>query len=77
MYTTPPEGDTTLVYRSCRLAPGKRLYSFIQLSGVEQIKCKKCIRWCLHDTGISFIPVRPTYFIPRLHIISHSGIKLQ
>ena len=35
-----------------------------------------CIRWCLHDTGMNFIPERLAWFVSRLHGRSHSGMKM-
>ena len=33
-------------------------------------------RWCLHDTGMNFIPERLAWFVSRLHGRSHSGMKM-
>ena len=34
------------------------------------------LRWCLHDTGMNFIPERLAWFVSRLHGRSHSGMKM-
>ena len=34
------------------------------------------VRWCLHDTGMNFIPERLAWFVSRLHGRSHSGMKM-
>ena len=58
---------------------------------IETAKVKRCLifppekytsymspklRWCLHDTGMNFIPERLAWFVSRLHGRSHSGVKM-
>ena len=42
----------------------------------NQYRLSKQLRWCLHDTGMNFIPERLAWFVSRLHGRSHSGVKM-
>ena len=50
---------------------------YLHLGNNETRKRKEQrLRWCLHDTGMNFIPERLAGFVPHLHGSSHSGMKM-
>ena len=58
----------------------KEIYKLAQERNVEtreDIAKAITLRWCLHDTGMAFIPVRHTNFVPRWHRSSHFGMKVR